>query len=450
MKNDTSSNCGLTHQTTVCIAIVFMALVVMVRPQKATAQVPVLVETPPQSSSATSEYWTPERMKNAIPMDLKAVSTNVVAPRIQYLPPDAVPSFAPGFKPGSAPEQDSSAIFKIAGSQPHASAPFGPPANPTDFANYAPFQRYRFPFKFTQYPMSTIGKLFFSRGGQNFVCSASVIGSGVIATAGHCVHAGSGGAGGYSTGFQFCPSYNAGGMNPAVGCWNGVAVATSIGWSTSGDIDRDYACIVMATTGSVHALKIGFITGATGRAANFSSRQLIHAFGYPAGSPFPGNQIVVVTSPEWYEMDQGVAGGQMSKYIGSDMTGGSSGGPWWINFAHPGAEHADTDGSSVTDPAQGIGNLAPYLNGVNSHSRCVPGSGCSAGSVFTQEMGSAQFRNTVGDTDESEDVFGVCLAHPNNAMLNKSPMSDRLASAKAPKRTISRGASVTAQRSKGL
>ena len=77
------------------------------------------------------------------------------------------------------------------------------------------------------------------------------------------------------------------------------------------------------------------------------------------------------------------------QYIGSDQTGGSSGGPWWLNLTSDRVEIAAVDSSPITDPARGNG--APWINGVNSHKRCSQ-SGCPAGLVFTHEMGSPQFR----------------------------------------------------------
>ena len=63
----------------------------------------------------------------------------------------------------------------------------------------------------------------------------------------------------------------------------------------------------------------------------------------------------------------------------------------------------DVDGSEITDPFQ-ESKEGPFLNGVNSRSRCTL-ERCSTGGIFLSEMGSAQFRNTENDEDESEDVF---------------------------------------------
>ena len=105
------------------------------------------------------------------------------------------------------------------------------------------------------------------------------------------------------------------------------------------------------------------------------TRQAEFAWGYPAGAPFNGNLIQTVTSTEWYQvnMSPGDAPGtdHLSKYIGSDMTGGSSGGPWWISHRHPNfaLEIPDTDGQNATDPVQNL-SPGPFINGVNSHKRC--------------------------------------------------------------------------------
>jgi hypothetical protein len=134
------------------------------------------------------------------------------------------------------------------------------------------------------------------------------------------------------------------------------------------------------------------------------------SLGYPQGAPFAGNRLIVTASTEWYQLNRNASEPQLSKYIGNDMTGGSSGGPWWFNL-RGGVEIAAVDASNETDPGQG--GSAPYINGVNSHKRCTQ-AGCPAGSIFVDEMGSPQFRSTAGDNNESEDVFAVCLRHANN------------------------------------
>lgn len=376
------------------------------------------------TSQAVLDYWTPERMRNAIPKEPPAQPATGSGDGVQnsmtaIFSWDALPGFAPGWKPGKKPQPDANAAIEITPEdalasvlqgyeQPQTSPPFSPPASPTDFGNYAPFQRWTWDGNYRQYPVSTVGKLFFVQNGNNFVCSASVIHKSTLATAGHCVHAGNNLQSGWSTNVLFCPSYNASGPDPIRGCWAAASLATSAQWFSSRNFDRDYGCIVTQKGGTVVADSIGNVTGWLGRAWNWPSRQATLAWGYPAGAPFTGNRIITTASTEWYQLNRNTSEPQLSKYIGNDMTGGSSGGPWWLNMAHRNLEIADTDGSNITDPFPGSG--IPLINGVNSHKRCTA-TGCPSGSIFTQEMGSPQFRKTTGDINESEDVFAACFAN---------------------------------------
>jgi V8-like Glu-specific endopeptidase len=387
---------------------------------------PVLLPLPSAAevhAQATEAYWTPERMGEALPTPFPRVTvtgTEVAISPQAGLPVEASPGFALGWRPGRAPQPDAGSRIEITpdnplyqvffgGEQPQTSPPFSPPSTPTDYGNYAPFNRFTWhDGAYLVYPMSAVGKLFFTQRGQNFVCSASVIQKNTLATAGHCLHDGSNDPAGWSTNLLFCPSYNQTGVNPARGCWVVVGAVTSWQWYSAGNSDRDYACLITLPTGTTISNSVGNVTGWTARAWNWPSRQSTFAWGYPAGAPFPGNRLVTVASTEWYQLNQNTGESQLSKYIGSDMTGGSSGGPWWWNMVYSGTEFSDTDGSGLTDPFQGLD--FPVLNGVNSHRRCTQAN-CPAGTLFTQEMGSPQFLHTTTDPDESEDVFALCFAN---------------------------------------
>ena len=377
-------------------------------------------------------YWTAERMQNAIEMDLPEVVTSAgeesqwavsIEKSLQDI---GEPGYVPGWSPGSGlPQPDPTVGYTITDEDPlYETATYGADLQtygsaPTDPLNgpYSPFQRWNHYQNYTRQATATIGKLFFTDGTFNYSCSASVIGRRTIATAGHCV---SNGNGSFYTGWLFCPSYykgsGSGAPHPTRGCWGWVSATVPNYWHNNYALDRDYACIVTSLTGDTVPDEVGNVTGWTGRAWNYSSYQPMVSWGYPAGYPFAGYHIILATSPEWYEVDMYSGDGQVSKYMGNDMTGGSSGGPWWMSVKHwdAGKENKDTDGFSSTDPP-GCPNCVPggpYINGVNSHRRCrgscfTPPT--STAGTFWQEMGSAQFRNTGGDTQESEDVFGVCL-----------------------------------------
>ena len=398
-------------------------------------QGPVTSDSAPAVNGAASfqaqateilNYWTPERMRGArakgFPRAAARAGSDVQSTQTFSFDPTATPGYAPGWRPGSARQPGADTRVDIAlddkqyqqllaGVLPQTAPPFVPPGAPADFGNYAPFQRFTWQqANNTVYPISTVGKLFFTQRGINFVCSASVIHRSTLATAGHCVHDGSNNPAGWSTNVLFCPSFNPAG-SPR-GCWPAILQSTSFQWFSAANIDRDIGCIVTSTVGTMFATSVGNVTGWLGRAWNWPSRQATFAWGYPQGPPFTGNRLITTTSTEWYQLDSDPADPQLSKYIGNDMTGGSSGGPWWINHTHSNVEIADTDASALTDPAQG--GAAPWLNGVNSHKRCTA-AGCTPGNIFTQEMGSPQFRNTAADINETEDVFAACF---NNGGIN--------------------------------
>ena len=285
------------------------------------------------------------------------------------------------------------------------------PTNPqTGFTG--PFQRFAQAGRYLQYPISTVGKLFFSLSGLNYVCSGTAINRSTFVTAGHCV---SNGGGVFASNFLFCPSWVPGATTPlgnaGSGCWAGLYQVTTSSWHFSGDPDFDYACVVTATTGSRFAAKMGNVTGWAGRGWNWNN-MLEVSMGYPQAPPFNGNYIQANAAPQWYDVDF-VAGGPASKVQGNDLTGGSSGGPWILGYANgsAGAEAPDVDGASGTDP----GFFA--VNGVNSHKRCSVN--CSSPptatvGVFWNEMTSPRFRSDPNDGQDSEDVFAVCFADTNN------------------------------------
>jgi V8-like Glu-specific endopeptidase len=360
-------------------------------------------------AAATAAYWTAERMRAAkeMPMPTRIVSASQMSASSgidEVLAAGAEPGYATGCKPPAdncqshekTISRDSPLYDMAAGlAEPqHGTKPTNPRNGP-----YGPFQRWSEHDPITAFPKSTIGKLFFTLPGVgNFVCSASVINRNTVITAGHC---NSNGAGTFATNRLFCPSWKDG-QNASRGCWTVVNSKTSAGWHTASDPDRDYSCLITSTRGTVVANSIGNVTGWLGRAWNFSATQAERTFGYPQASPFNGNRLITTASTEWYTNDF-TAGGQVSKIIGSDLTGGSSGGPWILGWA--GAEFPDTDASSATDPG------ANWVNGVNSHKRCLINCNTpptTTSGVFWQEMTSPPFMNTAA-ADESEDIIQVCL-----------------------------------------
>jgi len=357
------------------------------------------------SEQSLMEYWTQERMDSAVPRELLEADPDATAAQSDgaeaYSGP---PSFVPGYKPGETPTDPLAAVeVKQSSEEALTSPPFSSPGFSTDWNNYPPYQRWSWFGRYLTYPTSTVGKLFFTLPGYgNYVCSASVIGTHVIATAGHCVAD----YGVRGTNFLFCPSYNRiSGTNPTRGCWGWRGWWTTAQWFNSRNFDRDYACIYLNRTNSTTFASVGSQTGVLGRAYNWPSKHLEIVHGYPVGSPFPSSPSGIHTcaSTEWYQRDTQSGDGQVSKYIGCDMTGGSSGGPWWQNIRSPNTsfEVTDVDNSNITDPGNDIGSGGPFLNGVTSHRR----------TGYVSELASAQFKGgNFSDSNESEDIFALCFS----------------------------------------
>jgi hypothetical protein len=225
---------------------------------------PAKVKEVQKSSAAVKDYWTAERMRNAIPLDV-----NVGA---------------------AGAKQRKAAI---------------------------PFTRY----EPNPYPPMH-GKVYFSDGVFNYVCSGTALTSGnesVVWTAGHCVHSG---PGAFYTNWAFVPAYK-NGARP-YGTWTARRLFTTSAWATSGNFSYDLGAAVMNTNGGA---TLTDTVGSRGAAFNQAAQQRYLSHGYPAASPFNGER-------EWI-CDSNLGGRDPSTSpqtmaIGCDMTGGSSGGGWVV------------------------------------------------------------------------------------------------------------------------
>lgn len=166
---------------------------------------------------------------------------------------------------------------------------------------------------------ATTGKVFFTLGGTNYVCSGAATSSSnrdVVTTAGHCVKDGTGA---WATNWAFVPAYNNG--SRPYGTWTARTLVTTSGWANQGDINYDGGFAVMNTLNGAHLTDV---VGGQGIGFNLARGLYYNAYGYPAAPPFNGETLKscsgTATNDVW--------GGTQSQSIPCDMTGGSSGGPW--------------------------------------------------------------------------------------------------------------------------
>lgn len=195
----------------------------------------------------------------------------------------------------------------------------------------------------TTYPYRTIGKLTFSQG----YCSASLIARSVIVTAAHCIQQfGSGST--LNSGFQFRPGhYGAAGATAAqiapYGTWNWLKLVRPNSWANGTDTGcgaaRDNDLAVIALKKNANGQFVGDLVGWMGYGWNNYSfvtssktgnlhTAAVSTLGYPG--LLDGGTIMQRTDGPTYTTTVCGAG---QLWQGSNFTGGSSGGPWVVNFS---------------------------------------------------------------------------------------------------------------------
>ena len=194
------------------------------------------------------------------------------------------------------------------------------------------------------YPYRAAGKLYFNISGAGYICSASLIKRGIVVTAAHCVA--NWGKQQFYSGWQFIPGYRNG--TAPYGTWTvkQAWVLTAYyngtdGCAVAGIVcPDDVAVLILNTQAGAYA---GTTTGWFGYwyGGGFTSNGLtqITQLGYPAG--LNNDNFMERTDSYGYISSSN----SNNTVIGSNMNGGSSGGPWVANFGLPAALTGETNGS---------------------------------------------------------------------------------------------------------
>ncbi|MGK2849807.1 MAG: trypsin-like serine peptidase [Candidatus Limnocylindrales bacterium] len=194
------------------------------------------------------------------------------------------------------------------------------------------------------------GKVLFTMGASNYVCSATVVQEptprsthSLVLTAGHCAYDEVAEA--FATNWIFVPSFDTSPTftcaNATIGCWTAVGLVVHSGYATAGGFNtqatiHDFAIAIVAgggKTGTTAQLDTA-VGGGYGIAyPSISTGGSVHAFGYPAAGRYKGKDLTYCAGPTFDDPNNGNA----TWGIACNMTGGSSGGPWLSGFTQAGA-----------------------------------------------------------------------------------------------------------------
>jgi V8-like Glu-specific endopeptidase len=306
---------------TLCFAVAATTAVVFIAPAQAASaalgpaapQSPVAAQarTEGATTQATAEsYWTPQRMRDAVPADKLAPTSSTPSTRDSHAtgaPSVAAAPYAPstGAAEGLAP--------RAAAITPDAVTPdaITPDATTPDAITPSAVNA-----------STTVGKIFFHNAsdGRNYVCSGSTINNpkNIVVTAGHCVHGGRGGA--WHTNWVFVPYYDHG--NRPYGTWSAKQLTSFLGWTRDGNRDWDVAFVNVWPNGSTRLVDR---VGGNGLTINYPKNLYVTLLAYPAAPPFDG---------QWQHYCQGNMYAYGSQQVGFNclLTGGASGGPFLYQY----------------------------------------------------------------------------------------------------------------------
>ncbi|MGO4588635.1 trypsin-like serine peptidase [Paenarthrobacter sp. 2TAF44] len=261
----------------------------------------VAVSSHVASDNGAADYWTPERMKNAKSGDILATKA-LDRGRLLNL--------------GKAPVIEAPGVLKsVEGQQASTDS-----------------KAINLKVNQSETPVKHIGKIFFTLGGSNYVCSGNSVtaaNKSTVSTAGHCVNEG---PGAYATNFVFVPAYLNG--SAPYGKWTARALYSPTQWASNGNMQYDTAFAVMNT---LNGQRLADVVGSSGVQFNAARGLSYKSFGYPAAPPFNGESLKSCSGTatnDPYNPQFATQG------IPCNMTGGSSGGPWFIGNSSAGYQNS--------------------------------------------------------------------------------------------------------------
>jgi V8-like Glu-specific endopeptidase len=245
---------------------------------------------------------------------------------LRYWTPDRMINAVPPMRPGPNPRSRRTKHRFI------GLARRGPAGGPTIAARTAPSATSRG----AVWPVdgrvrTTTGKVFFTMGGRDFLCSAGTVTSAnqdTVVTAGHCVK---NGTGVWADNWIFVPGYHDG-AGP-YGGFPARRMFVSTEWTSRAHDDHDVAMVALATSnGRPDGRHVAEAAGTQPIAFGRPRGRPVYGFGYPTSGRYDGERLVYCSGrprPDPHADPRARTGGQG---LSCDMTQGSSGGPWLAEF----------------------------------------------------------------------------------------------------------------------
>ncbi len=183
------------------------------------------------------------------------------------------------------------------------------------------------------------GKVFFRLGSQMFVCSGSVVtdsstltARSLVLTAGHCAYDVSVG---FATDWLFVPEYDA---HPgtcgqsAHGCWTATYLVVHQGFASASGFNlqavrHDFAIAVVGA--GDRGTQLDATVGTFRLTTAGTTGEKRYLFGYPAADLYEGNTELIYCSGRTFNDTQA---NSLTWGVPCNMTGGASGGPWFSAF----------------------------------------------------------------------------------------------------------------------
>ncbi len=184
------------------------------------------------------------------------------------------------------------------------------------------------------------GKVLFTMGSSNYVCSGSTVtdsrtNESLVLTAGHCAYDEA--ARKFATNWLYVPSFDTSPTftcaSATYGCWTAKALVVHSGFATAGSFNtqatvHDFAIAIVGPGGKNGATQLDSLGSNAIDYPAITTGGKVYAFGYPAAGKYKGKDLTYCAGNTFDDPSNGNA----TWGIACNMTGGSSGGPWFGGF----------------------------------------------------------------------------------------------------------------------